>query len=191
MRPYSRNADKTVAVTLPLTDEAAEAFQAHRDQQLIKGFPAGPDDPVVIDPGPAPVVVAVPAAALHTAHIPCALSPRCPSCACVNCKVASQTAVNRRPKARPAQPPASTPVAKDRALPFQSMLSAYGQQGRDSRRREREEAGCATAVAKPPTRRTRTPSPTPPRRRPARSPPRPCRCPRRSWGCRCPRRCRT
>ena len=33
---------------LPLTDEAAEAFQAHRDQQIIKGFPAGPENPVVI-----------------------------------------------------------------------------------------------------------------------------------------------
>ena len=33
---------------LPLTDEAAEAFQAHRDQQIVKGFPAAPEDPVVI-----------------------------------------------------------------------------------------------------------------------------------------------
>ncbi len=33
---------------LPLTDDAAEAFQVHRDRQLTKGFPAGPEDPVVI-----------------------------------------------------------------------------------------------------------------------------------------------
>ncbi len=33
---------------LPLTDDAAEAFQVHRDRQLTKGLPAGPEDPVVI-----------------------------------------------------------------------------------------------------------------------------------------------